>query len=75
MCSLLLLLLFAAIVYHDKVKQRGSPWEYAGNSDYILQHGAHIITANATHHTKTRCHPQYWKYITYCHQRRIESWP
>jgi len=41
---------FAATVYDDKVKQRGVPGEYVGNVDYLLQHGAHVVIANATRH-------------------------
>jgi len=40
----------AATVYDDKVNQRGAPGEYVGNADFLLQHGAYVITANATHH-------------------------
>ena len=42
---------FPAIVYDDKVKQRGAPGEYVGNFDYLLQYGSHVVIANATRHT------------------------
>ena len=34
---------FAAIVYDDKIKQCGSPGEYVGKFDYLLQHAAHVL--------------------------------
>jgi len=37
-------------VHHNKVQQHGAAGEYDGNFDYLLQHGAHIHTANAMRH-------------------------
>jgi len=47
------------------------PDEYVGNFDYLLQHGTHVVTADATRHVAdyvriSCCHPQNRKYITYC---------
>jgi len=61
-------------LYARKSNSLALPGECVGNVDYLLQHGAHSVISNATHHVAHYVKPEVHN-VLHCRQKRIQPRP